>query len=423
VTPSTRTNYIYAGENAIFETNTNLAKNTIQTTNRVYGSGTDDLLAYETDDTTLASSETPEYVFCLARVLPYTADFERYGWNSLSSRCNTLGNSYNTTERKIFFVQKDHLGSTIALTDSTGNIVQSYAYDVYGTPYIATGTGFTALRDFVGNLHGNDRFYTGREYEVSTGLYYYRARFYSPELGRFISRDPIGMSDDVNLYAYVGNSPMMGVDPDGRMVKRMVKIMEVGIKYAWESSGLNKDIPAFIELNKDAWAFLGLNTIAVWWRIIGLKNSSYMLANFIYWNWEKEYYSNQDIISKELKQTPFYKEKINELKKKIDNPDVYNDLLSGKIVSIPWHWTVSTSNFEDYGLSFWTIDWTTSASMDNDWIIHSNLNIKDSYIYNDKYADGVTPIENPANILAKYYQDRWYWKPFNWELDINDILN
>lgn len=221
-TPSTRTDYVYAGENAILEMNTNIAKNIVSVTDRVYGNGTDDLLGYETDDTTLASSDTPEYVFCLSRVLPYVSDFEKYGWMSVTSRCNTLGNAYNTTQRKFFYIQKDHLGSSIALTDASGSVVQSYAYDTYGTPYVSTGTGFTAIRDFVGNLHGNDRFYTGREYEGSVGLYYYRARFYSPELGRFISRDPIGMSDDVNLYGYVKESPMMGVDPDGSMVKQAV---------------------------------------------------------------------------------------------------------------------------------------------------------------------------------------------------------
>jgi len=47
-------------------------------------------------------------------------------------------------------------------------------------------------------------------------LYYYRARYYSADLGRFISRDPIGMADDINLYSYVGNNPVGFVDAMGR---------------------------------------------------------------------------------------------------------------------------------------------------------------------------------------------------------------
>jgi RHS repeat-associated protein len=66
--------------------------------------------------------------------------------------------------------------------------------------------------------------YTGREYAVSEArkcpwgvnrglkLYYNRARYYNPQLGRFISRDPIDIADDVNLYAYVGNNSVMFVD-------------------------------------------------------------------------------------------------------------------------------------------------------------------------------------------------------------------
>ncbi|MDR2640648.1 MAG: RHS repeat-associated core domain-containing protein [Candidatus Peribacteria bacterium] len=47
------------------------------------------------------------------------------------------------------------------------------------------------------------------------GLYYFNARYYSPELGRFVSRDPIGIVDDINLYVYVGNNPLKWVDPWG----------------------------------------------------------------------------------------------------------------------------------------------------------------------------------------------------------------
>ena len=71
---------------------------------------------------------------------------------------------------------------------------------------------------FSQSTRGNDRLYTGREYDGETGLYYYRAREYSPELGRFLQRDPVGQSDQINLYTYVGNSPVMGRDPSGEWI-------------------------------------------------------------------------------------------------------------------------------------------------------------------------------------------------------------
>jgi RHS repeat-associated protein len=58
--------------------------------------------------------------------------------------------------------------------------------------------------------------YTGREWDKETGLYYYRARYYDPMVGRFISKDPIGFAGgDVNLYGYVQNNPVNWIDPFG----------------------------------------------------------------------------------------------------------------------------------------------------------------------------------------------------------------
>jgi len=101
------------------------------------------------------------------------------------------------------YYHADGLGSIVSITDDTGNIIQTYTYDSFGT--ITPTTSFP-----------NSFTYTGREYDEETGLYFYRARYYDPKLGRFPNVDPIGFEGgDVNLYAYVGNNPIKRVDPWG----------------------------------------------------------------------------------------------------------------------------------------------------------------------------------------------------------------
>ena len=96
----------------------------------------------------------------------------------------------------------DALGSTIALTDASQTVQGSYAYDAYGNV------------SYSGTLNTNAQ-YTGREND-GTGLYYYRARYYSPKFGRFISEDPAGWaSGQTNNYAYVGGSPLSRTDFSG----------------------------------------------------------------------------------------------------------------------------------------------------------------------------------------------------------------
>ena len=98
---------------------------------------------------------------------------------------------------------QDALGSTIALVDGSGNVATSYSYDPFGN---TTSSGLVS---------SNPSQYTGRENE-GNGLYFYRARYYSPSLHRFISEDPLGFrAGDLNFYAYVGNSPVTSVDPTG----------------------------------------------------------------------------------------------------------------------------------------------------------------------------------------------------------------
>jgi RHS repeat-associated protein len=98
----------------------------------------------------------------------------------------------------------DAVGSTVALTNSSGSALASYVYEPFGNATLASGSS------------ANPYQYTGREND-GTGLYYYRARYYAPTLGRFISEDPIGFNGGgANLYAYAGNSPTNLRDPSGQ---------------------------------------------------------------------------------------------------------------------------------------------------------------------------------------------------------------
>jgi RHS repeat-associated protein len=101
----------------------------------------------------------------------------------------------------------DAVGSVLALVDSTGSLQTQYTYDPFGN----TGSS--------GALSGNATQYAGREND-GTGLYYYRARYYSPALQRFISEDPLGLAGGMNLYAYAGNNPVSFIDPFGTDKRR-----------------------------------------------------------------------------------------------------------------------------------------------------------------------------------------------------------
>jgi|GEM_PF-2257697 len=122
-----------------------------------------------------------------------------------------LDHSGSFSNNEVFSFTHDHLGSIRELVNSDGKVVQRYRYSTFGKTTVEKADASTD-HQLVENIFA----YTGREYDSDTQFYGYRNRHYSPEMGRFISQDPLQLkSHDWNLYRYGHNNPLKNIDPYG----------------------------------------------------------------------------------------------------------------------------------------------------------------------------------------------------------------
>ncbi|MDB4778151.1 hypothetical protein OAG68_01715 [bacterium] len=128
----------------------------------------------------------------------------------------------NNTER--LNVLRNQQWSVAGLTkDSDGTIAETYSYDVFGKRTILAANGTTVR---TASSYNNPFGYTSRRHDEETGLMYYRARYYDPEMGEFVSQDPLGMVDGMSLHrGYMGLS---GTDPFGLQGEPVVYIPDRG---------------------------------------------------------------------------------------------------------------------------------------------------------------------------------------------------
>ena len=139
----------------------------------------------------------------------------------------------------------DHLGSTRSLIDEAGSVTAAYDYWPYGNVLASSGTGATHFR------------FTGHERDDESGLDYMLARSYAYDIGRFLRPDP--MQDQypgISPYAYAANNPLKYVDPDGRLIW---KVVTKGLKVAGRAYDAAKKGKSL--LKKDTWKDIGTDEL------------------------------------------------------------------------------------------------------------------------------------------------------------------
>jgi RHS repeat-associated protein len=106
----------------------------------------------------------------------------------------------------IYYYHNDHLGTPQVMTGSTSFVVWKASYSPFGKAQVMV------------NIVENNIRFPGQYFDSETGLHYNRNRYYDPNLGRYVTPDPIGLGGGVNLWTYTKNNPINGIDPWGLFV-------------------------------------------------------------------------------------------------------------------------------------------------------------------------------------------------------------
>ena len=127
------------------------------------------------------------------------------------------------TGAQTFYTHNDQLGTTLKLTDRTGRVVWAADYDAFGRAQVSPTSTLTF----------NPRL-PGQYFDVETGLHYNFRRTYDPEIGRYLTEDPIGLEGGINLYAYVNGDPVNRMDPTGEAAPLVGMAIRAAVRFAFD---------------------------------------------------------------------------------------------------------------------------------------------------------------------------------------------
>jgi RHS repeat-associated protein len=161
---------------------------------------------------------------------------------------------YTGTTSTPYYFHRNAIGSITAVTDANGNIIERVYYDIYGMPTFKDASGNVIPKSSI----GNNILFQGREYDPELNLYYFRARYYDPIMGRFLQTDPMGYADSMNLYQAFNMNPYNFADPWG-LTKIFINIERFRLssdsiigRYSIELSDMFKNIHDFLRNFADA---------------------------------------------------------------------------------------------------------------------------------------------------------------------------
>jgi len=247
---------------------------------------------------------------------------------------------------------QDELGSPIRIIGEAGNTKARYSYDAFGRPIIPVN--LISRCKTKGNIYS----YTGYQYDLSTGLMYAQARYYMPEVGRFISVDAykgtVTDPQSLNLYVYCGNNPVNFVDPSGYIGEYTLTI------YSSPNTGLigghsfivfKNNTESMITIgafNLDAGASVSIGTwgnqeghLGIWYNVEAMNPSSF----------KSDVSLQMDLDNSELKT-------VNNFISKHDNWSLYRNC--SYFASSVWN-SVSSTKLSSLNI----IGWNTPAGLSN----------------------------------------------------------